>query len=176
MEPERQIRAVRTLDGKPADKRRSIPCDLGVARHQEVDDDVDVWPVVPGGDSAHELEAPQIVPPEIAVFLEGFDEPGVFAVTQAGRMEAEVHVCGADVLHLGFAQQQPGNGAADYRKLPLEAAEYLTDLDECRLDRRCGSVVTVAGGMGLPHNHGKHFAAKWSAASRSRSLSFHRSR
>ena len=127
IELERQIGAVRTLDGKLADKRRCIPCDLGVARHQEIDDDVDVGPVVAGGDSAHELEAPQIVPLKVAMLLEGFDEPGVFAVAEGGRIEAEVHVCGADVLHLGFAQQQPGHGAADDRKLAFEAAEDLAD-------------------------------------------------
>ena len=44
------------------------------------------------------------------------------------------------------------------------------------LTARCRPVIVVAGGLGLPHNHGKHFAAKWSAASRSRSLPFHRSR
>ena len=108
--------------------------------------------------------------------MEGFDEPGVFTVAQGGRVEAEVHVCGADVLHLGFAQQQPGNGAADDRKLAFEAAEDLADLDEYRLDRGGRPVVVVAGGLGLPHNHGRHFAAKWSAASRARSLPFHRSR
>lgn len=94
------------------------------------------------------------------MFLEGFDEPGVFSVAQGGRIEAEVHVCGADVLHLGFAQQQPGNGATDDRKLAFEAAEDLADLDEHRPDHRCRPVIIVVGGLGLPHNHGKHVAAK----------------
>ena len=133
-------------------------------------------PSSPAGYGAHELEAPQIFPLKVAVFLESFDEPGVFAVVQGGRVEAEVHVCGADVRHLGFAQQQPGNRAADDRKLAFEAAEDLADLDEYGLDRRCRPVIVVAGGLGLPHNHGKHFAAKWPAASRSRSLPLHRSR
>ena len=85
---------------------------------------------------------------KVAVFLEGFDEPGVFTVAQGGRIETQVHVCGADMLHLGFAQQQPGNGAADDRKLAFEAAEDLADLDEYRLDGRCRPVVVVAGGLG----------------------------
>ena len=56
--PERQIHAVRTLNGKLADKRRCIPRDLGVAWHQEIDDDVDVGPTIIGWDGAHELKAP----------------------------------------------------------------------------------------------------------------------
>ena len=91
-EPEHQIRAVCTKDGKLADERRYVPCDLGVARHQEFDDDVDIGPAVLGGSSAHELEAPQIVPLKVAVLLEGFDEPGVFADAQG---ETQVRVRGA---------------------------------------------------------------------------------
>ena len=176
IEPERQIRAVRTLDGKLVDKRRCIPCDLGVARPKEIDDDVDFGPVIAGGDGAHELEAPQIVPLTVALLLKGFDKTNVLTAAQGSWIEVEVHVCGSDVPHLGFAQQKPGNGAADDRKLAFEAAEDLADLDEYRLDRRRRPVILVAGGLGLPHNHGKHFAAKWSAASRSRSVPFHRSR
>ena len=86
IEPERQIRAVRALNGKLADQRRRIFRDLGVSWHHEVDDDVDVGPVVPGRDSAHELKAPQIFPLKVAVFLQGFDKPNVFTVSQGGRI------------------------------------------------------------------------------------------
>ena len=133
-------------------------------------------PVVPGRDSAHELKAPQIFPLKVAVFLQGFDKPNVFTVSQGGRIEAEIDVSSTDMGHVGFAQQQPGNGAADDRKLAFEATEDLADLDEYGLDRCCRPVIVVTGGLGFPHNHGKHFAAIWSAASRSRSLPFHRSR
>ena len=176
IEPERQIRAVRTLNGKLADKRRCISCDLGVAWHQEIDDDIYVGPVVPSGDDAHELKAPQIVPLMVVVFLEGFDKLNVFAVAQCGRIEAEVDVSGADMEHVGVAQQQPGNGAADDRKFAFEATEDLADLDEYGLNRCCCPVIVVTGGLGFPYNHEKHFAAICSAASRSRSLPFHRSR
>ncbi len=53
-----------------------------------------------------------------------------------------------------------GTQPSQTSKLGVEVAEGPADLDECELDRRCLPVIVVAGGPGLPHNQGKHVAAK----------------
>lgn len=123
IEPQREFGSIGTLDSKVAENWWRVLGDLRVARHQEVDDHIDVA-----------------------------------------------------VGHVGFAQQQPGNSAADDRKLALEAAEDLADLDQHGLDCRRRPVTVIASGLGLCHSHGKHFEARCSAASRSRSLPSQRSR
>ena len=78
--------------------------------------------------------------------------------------------------HIGFAQQQPGNGATDHGELALVASEDLADLNQHRSDRGRGAVVVVGGELRLYFSHGKNSPARCSAASRSRSLPFQRSR
>ena len=70
---------------------------------------------------------------------------GAITKQESGRVKIEVHIAGADMGHVSFAQQKPRNGAADNRKLAFEAPEYLTDLDEHRFDRCCRPVVVVTG-------------------------------
>ena len=156
---ERQVGAVGTLDRKLADEWRRVLHNLGVPRHEEVDDDVDVGAVILGGHRANELEGPQAVPLMVAMFLKGIDKSDVLAVAQRGRVKVEVDISRADMRHVSVAQQQPGNGAADNRKLALEAAEYLTDLDEHGSDRCCRPIVVVNRGLRFSHSHGKHFDA-----------------
>ena len=77
---------------------------LCVARHQEVHYDIDVGPVISGRYGASKLEAPQVVPLMVAVFLKGFDKSYIFAVAQGRRVETEVHVSGSGMRHVSFAQ------------------------------------------------------------------------
>ena len=103
---------------------------VSVTRHQEVDDDVDVGTAILGRNGAYQLEAAQTDSLIVALCHQGFDESSVLSVAQRGRVETQVHVHGSAVGHVGLAQQQPGNGTADDRKLALEATEDLTDLDQ----------------------------------------------
>ena len=91
-------------------------------------------------------------------------------------MQREIDIGGADVRHFRLAQQEPRHGATDDGELALEAAEDLADLDQDALDCGGGPVVVVVRGPGFYGIHGSASLAKWSAASRSRSLPHHRSR
>ena len=176
VELDRQFAAVGTLGGEIADERRRVFRNLRVARHQEVDHDVGVGPVVSRGYGANELEAAEIVALSVAMSQEGFDKSNVFVVGEGGRVENEVHIDCADMGHVSLIEEQPGDGAADNRELASEAAEDLPDLDQHGLGRRGGPIGVVGGGLRFSQSHGKHLAARWSADSRSRSLPFQRSR
>lgn len=91
-------------------------------------------------------------------------------------MQGQIHVCRADVSHFCFTEQQPGHGTAYDGELAVEAAEDLAEFDQDALYGRGGSVVVVVGGLGFYSIHGSTSFARWSAASRSRSLPHHRSR
>ena len=146
------------------------------ARHQEVDDDIDVGSFVASGHGAHKLKAAQMLPLVVALLQERLDKLRVLAVPQGFRVQTEIHVQGSDMWHIGFAQQQPGNGATDHGELALVASEDLTDLDQHRFDGDRGAVVVVGGVLRLYFSHGKNTPARCSAASRSRSLPLQRSR
>lgn len=60
VESERQVGAVSTPDGKLADERRSVPRDLRVPGHQEINDSVDVGPTVRCGYGAHQPKASKV--------------------------------------------------------------------------------------------------------------------
>ena len=176
VEIQRQLGSVGALDGKVADQGRVVFRDHGVPGHQEVDDDVDGRPAVARLNRAGELESAQVGSLPIALTPEQLDKPRVLAVAEGFGMQRQIDIGGADVRHFRFAQEQPGYGAADDRELALEAAEDLADLDEDALDRRCGAIIVVIGGPGFYSIHGSASLARWSAASRSRSLPHHRSR
>ncbi len=112
VESERQVGAASTLDGELADERRSVPRDLRVPGHQAINDNVDVGPTVPCGHGAHQLKASKVVPPSVAILLEGFDKPYVFTIAQLRRIEDKVHVPGSELGHVGFAEEQSGYHAA----------------------------------------------------------------
>ena len=63
------------------------------------------------------------------MFLQDFHKSYIFAVAQGGRVETEVDIDGSTVGHVRGVQQQPGNCAANNRKLAIETAENLADLD-----------------------------------------------
>ena len=115
-----------TLDGELADERRSVPHDLRVPGHREINDNVDVGPTVPCGYGAHQPNASKVVPLLVAILLEGFDRSYVLAIAQLRRIENKVHVSGSDMGHVGFAEQQPGYHAADDPEFAVEAGENLT--------------------------------------------------
>ena len=62
-----QIRAVRPLYGEVADQWWDILDDLGIARHQEIDDDVDGSAAISSRDLANELKAPKLLTLPIAM-------------------------------------------------------------------------------------------------------------
>ena len=112
----------------------------------------------------------------VALLQERLDKLRIFAIGQSFRIEAEIHVQGPDMRHIGFAQQQPGNGATDHSEFALVTPEDLADLDQYRFDGGCGAVVVGGGEFRVYFNHWKNSPARCSAASRSRSLPFQRSR
>ena len=160
MELERQVGTVGALDGELGDERGRVSCDVRVARHQEVDDDIDLRSVVPRGHGSHELEAPEVASLAVAVFAERVDKIHVFAVAQGGGIETEVYVGGADVRHVGFGEQQPGHGAADDGEFASEAAQDLADLNQHGLDGPRRTIIVVTGESGFSHSHGRHLEAK----------------
>ena len=112
----------------------------------------------------------------VTLLQERFDKLRIFAITQGFRIDTEIYVQGPDMRHFGFAQQQPGNGATDHGEFTLVASEDLANLDQYRFDRRCGAVVVIGGESRVYFGHWKTSPARCSAASRSRSLPFQRSR
>ena len=97
VESERQVGAVSTPDGKLADERRSVPRDLRVPGHQEINDSVDVGPTVHCGYGAHQPKASKVFLLLVAILLEGFDTSYVLAIAQLRRIENKVHVAGSDM-------------------------------------------------------------------------------
>ena len=176
MEPQGKVGAVGALHGEVGHERRRVLRDRGVARYQEVDDDIDVGSVVASGHGAHELKAAQVLSLAVALSQEQLDKLRVLTITQRFRIQTQVHVQGSDMRHIGFAQQQPGNGATGHGELALVASEDLAYLDQHRLDGDRDTVVIAGSVLRLYFSHGKNSPARCSAASRSRSLPFHRSR
>ena len=139
IEPQGKIGAVGALHGEVGPERRRVPCDRGVARHQEIDDDIDVGSAVARRHGAHKLKAGQMLPLVVALLQERLDKLRVLAIAQGFRIQTQIHVQGSDMWHIGFAQQQPGNGATDHGELALVASEDLTDLDQHRSDHDRGA-------------------------------------
>ena len=176
IEPQGEVGSVGALHGEIGDDRRGVPCDGGVARHQEVHDDIDVCSPVASRHSAHKLKAAQSLPLVVSLFQKRLDKLSVLAIPQGFRIQAQVHVQGSDVWHIGFAQQEPGNSATDHGKLAAVAPEELADLDQYRSGSDRRAVGVFGGELRLYFSHWKNSPAKCSAASRSRSLPFQRSR
>ena len=171
-----KVGAVGALHGKVGHERRRVPWDRNVTWHQEVDNDIDVISAVASGHGAYELKAGQMLPLVVALLQERLDKLRILSISQGFRIQTQIYVQGSDMWHIGFAQQQPGIGTIDHGELALVASEDLTDLDQHRLDGDRGAVVIVGGVLRLCFSHGKNSPAKCSAASRSRSLPFQRSR
>ena len=176
IEPQGKVGAVGALHSEVGHERRRVPCDRDVARHQEIDDDIDIGSFVASGHGAHKLKAAQMLPLVVALLQKRLDKLHVLAIPQGFRIQTQIHVQGSDMRHVGLAQQQPGNGATDHGELALVASEDLADLDQHRFDRGRRAVVVVGGELRLYFSHGKNSPARCSAASRSRSLPFQRSR
>ena len=176
IEPQGEIRAVGALNREVGHERRSILRDRGVARHQEVDEDVDVGTAVAGGYGAHKLKGAPVLALAVTLPQEGVDKLRIFAVAQGLGIETEIHVQGSDMRHVRFVQQQPGDGATDHNELAPVAAEDLPDFDQHRPGGDRDAVVVIGGASRVYFSHGKNSPARCSAASRSRSLPVQRSR
>ena len=81
VETRSEFGTVGSLRREIADQWRIVLANLGVTRHQKVDDDIDRRAAIFDGNLANELEASQLVALVITVSVQGFDEGGVFAVT-----------------------------------------------------------------------------------------------
>ena len=104
-----------TLDGELADERRSVPHDLRVPGHREINDNVDVGPTVPCDHGAHQPKASKVAPLLVAMLLDGFDRSYVLAIAQLRRIENKVHVAGSDMgrsASLGGTTARNRSGAA----------------------------------------------------------------
>ena len=176
MEPQGEVRAVRTLHREVGDQRGRILRDGDVLRSEEVDDDVDIGTAVAGGHGAYELKAPQTLPLSVALLQERFDELRIFAIAQRLRVQGKIDIQSADVRHVRLVEQQPGDGAADDGKLSPVVPQDLPDLHQNRSDGNRRAVVVVGGAARVYLSHGKHSPARCSAASRSRSRPVQRSR
>jgi hypothetical protein len=92
------------LYGKVADQGRGVLDDLRVARHQEIDHDVDRLPVISRGNLANQLEAPKPVALGVSVALKRTDQGCVLTVAERFCIQTNVHIERADVGHVLVGQ------------------------------------------------------------------------
>ena len=90
MEAQRKVGAACPLYGEVVDQRRNVLHDLGMARHQEIDNHVSRPATVRCRRLTHELEAPKLGALVIAMFHQRVDERCVFTVPERLRVEPKI--------------------------------------------------------------------------------------
>lgn len=89
-----------TLYREVAGQRRDVLHDLGIPRHQEIDDDVDRRAVVHGRHLPHQLKAPERPALFVAMLSQCIDQRRILAVAQCLGIQSEIDVHGADMRHI----------------------------------------------------------------------------
>src|ERR1700693_4861165 len=113
-----------------------------MARHQEINNDVDRGTIIRRGNLADKLEASKLFSLLIAMPSQSIDEHGIFTVAKCLGIKTKINVEGAYMRHIFIVQQQPRDGAANHGELSSEAPQDLPDLDQHALDgARCAIVV-----------------------------------
>jgi hypothetical protein len=113
VEAQRKVGAACSLYGEVAHQRRNVLNDLGMARHQEIDDHVDRRATVRCRHLTHELEAPKLRALVIAMFHQRIDERRVFTVPERLRVEPKIDIDRANMRHVLVAAIDGRPGASE---------------------------------------------------------------
>jgi hypothetical protein len=179
VEAEREVGSVCTLHREVVDEDGFVLLNLGVARHQKINNNVDRRTAVFCIYLAHELKLFQLLALAVSVAHEGFDKSLVFAIAERFSIQTNIDIKCANMVHVFVLQQQPWNGTSDHGELAFEAAEHLPHLDENGLHCCGGPLVIVRCGLRFLLLYLFHFnfsALRCSAASLPRSPAMERSR
>jgi hypothetical protein len=121
-----------------------------MARHQEVNDDINQRAAVLRVDLTHELKLLELGALAVSVLHQAFDKILVFVLVLKGvRVERDVDIERANMGHVLVFEKKPRNGAADDSELAFVAPEDLAHFNEDRFNRRRGAFIVVRRRLGL---------------------------